>query len=129
MKLEKMVEWTTNSLGLGNFASYDPASRTTTEMFCQTLPWVNRLMKISDYGMEEDFKEKMDGVPGAAGIYALQEKKLSQAGLLDQKDKQELAALQRKAKVYRRDVKKSERPEQTSKADLRREARARMGSQ
>ena len=126
MKLEKMVEWTTNSLGMSNFASYDPASRSTTEMFCQMMPWVNRLLKISDYGMEEDFKEKMDGVPGAARIYALQEKKHSQAGVLGPRDAQELARLNHGARVYRNQLRRETKQEQTPKGELRRQAREKL---
>ena len=126
LKLERMVEWTTNSLGMTNFAGYDPARRTTTETFVQMLPWVNRLLKISDYGMEEDFKDQMDKTPNGAEIYALHEKKKNQAGLLGGDDHRRLSKLEREAKVYHRDLNKNSRDERTPKSELRKAARERI---
>jgi hypothetical protein len=126
MKFERMIEWTTNSLGMSNFAAYDPASRTTTEAWIQGTPWINRLLRVSDYGMEESFKKSMDETPNGAEIYALHEKRSNQAGLLNPQDRQHLAKLEREARIYRKGVKKEARRDQTPKRELKAAARARI---
>ena len=51
--LKRMIEWTANQSGLVSAAHYDPARRTTYEAVMQTVPLINRIFKISDYGMIE----------------------------------------------------------------------------
>lgn len=51
--LKKMFLWSLNEVGLGNFATYDLAEKTTFEKFIQFTPLINRMFKVSDYGMVE----------------------------------------------------------------------------
>jgi hypothetical protein len=51
--LQKMLQWTTNSLGIFQFATYDTSTNTTVETVFQMTPLLNRLIKISDYGLQE----------------------------------------------------------------------------
>ena len=51
--VKKMALWSLNEVGLGNFATYDPATRTTEEKFIQFTPLINRMFKVSDYGITE----------------------------------------------------------------------------
>ena len=51
--VKKMALWSLNQVGLGNFATYDPATKTTFEKFIQYTPLINRIFKVSDYGMVE----------------------------------------------------------------------------
>ena len=51
--VRKMALWSLNEVGLGNFATYDPATRTTEEKFIQFTPLINRMFKVSDYGITE----------------------------------------------------------------------------
>jgi len=51
--LKKMLMWTVNQSGVAQFATYDTSTQTTTENVFQTLPLLNRLIKISDYGLQE----------------------------------------------------------------------------
>lgn len=55
--LKKMVQWTTNNSGLIQFATYDDSNKSTTENIITSVPGVNRLFKVSDYGINESFKE------------------------------------------------------------------------
>lgn len=50
---KKMIEWTSNNYGLTSFSTYDPAKNTTFETTMQMLPGINRIFKVSDYGLTE----------------------------------------------------------------------------
>ncbi len=125
-KLEKMVEWTTNSMGVTSFSSYDPALRSNTEVFVQSLPWVNRLLTISDYGMTEEFRNKIADTPNASELYSLQQKKKNQMGILSPEDRRRYFSLMREANIYKNSVKKDERKEQVPKGELMKSARERV---
>ena len=51
--LKRMVEWQVNEMGLSQFATYDPAKKSTAELAVSITPILNRILKFSDYGMEE----------------------------------------------------------------------------
>jgi len=55
--LKKMIQWTANTFGLSQFTTYDPNKNDTLETMVQVLPILNRILKISDYGMTEQAKE------------------------------------------------------------------------
>ena len=55
--LNKMVQWTANSIGLTKFATYDTSKQTGLETFMQVAPWFSSVIKISDYGQQEKLKE------------------------------------------------------------------------
>ena len=56
--LEKMVYWTINQTGQISIATYDPKDKTTTEKIVQTAPLINRMIRITDYGIQEKLNEK-----------------------------------------------------------------------
>lgn len=128
-KITKVVEWTTNSTGLTGFTTYDPGMKTTTETWIQGTPWLNRVVRVSDYGMFEKFKKQMDNTPGAEEIYKLHEKKNGQAGILSPTDHMRLAHLERAARIYHKSVKKEARQEQAPKSELRAAARAKIAAE
>jgi hypothetical protein len=51
--LKKMVQWSANNFGLSQFTTYDPSKNDTIELAVQILPLLNRILKISDYGLSE----------------------------------------------------------------------------
>ena len=51
---KEMSLWTLNQMGLGNFATYDPQKDTTTESILRFSPLINRMFKVSDYGLTEE---------------------------------------------------------------------------
>lgn len=56
--LTKMLKWTSNSLGVSTFATFDTSTQSGVETFFQLTPFFNRLFKISDYGKtEQEYKE------------------------------------------------------------------------
>lgn len=55
--LKKMVEWTSNTLGLSQFTTYDPSKGDSVEVAVQAIPLLNRMIKISDYGQTEKAKK------------------------------------------------------------------------
>lgn len=58
--LTKMVEWTTNTLGLTNFSTYDASKQSGFETFMQLAPWFRSMFKITDYGLQEKYKAPLD---------------------------------------------------------------------
>ncbi len=54
--LKKMVQWTTNNLGFTKFATYDTSKNTGVETFMQVAPLFSSVIKISDYGEQEQLK-------------------------------------------------------------------------
>jgi hypothetical protein len=54
--LKKMVQSTTNSLGLTKFATFDTSKNTGIETFMQVAPFFSSVVKISDYGKQEEMK-------------------------------------------------------------------------
>lgn len=57
--LKKMVMWTVNQTGWTRFATYDRSGKTWTEWALEVTPILNRLIKVSDYGLEEQTKRKV----------------------------------------------------------------------
>jgi len=57
--LKKMIYWTSNQAGLTRLATYDLSEKTTFEIAMQITPLLNRVVKISDYGMEEKMTAKV----------------------------------------------------------------------
>lgn len=106
LAFEKMVEWTINNTGITNFSSYDPSKRTSTEVTVQSTPILNRLLRISDYGMTEEFRDKLQGSPDAADIYRLQQKK--KQGNISREERVRLEILKYKAKIHRTQTKVEE---------------------
>ncbi len=51
--LKKMVQWTVNQFGVTSFSSHDSSNQTITEQALQVAPLLNRLLKVSDYGVQE----------------------------------------------------------------------------
>ncbi len=58
--LKKMLQWTTNTMGVTAFATYDSSKDTTIETTLRLTPLFNRLIKVSDYGLQEQEYKKMD---------------------------------------------------------------------
>lgn len=54
--LKKMIQWTTNNLGFTKFATYDTSKNTGVETFMQVAPFFSSVIKISDYGQQEQLK-------------------------------------------------------------------------
>lgn len=60
--LKKMLEHTWNEVGLGSwyqFTTYDSSTDSTTETFIRGLPVINRLLKVSDYGLRESTQDEL----------------------------------------------------------------------
>lgn len=55
--LAKMVQWTTNNLGLTKFATYDTSKNTGVETFLQVAPFFSNILKSSNYGQQEKLNE------------------------------------------------------------------------
>ena len=51
--LKKMLQWTTNTMGVSSFATYDTSKDTTIETTLRVTPLFNRLIRVSDYGLQE----------------------------------------------------------------------------
>ena len=60
--LKKMIEWTVNQSGQVSFATYSKDSNSTFESIAQLTPIINRLLKISDYGVTEELKQIKEDV-------------------------------------------------------------------
>jgi cell fate (sporulation/competence/biofilm development) regulator YmcA (YheA/YmcA/DUF963 family) len=54
--LKKMVQSTTNTMGLTKFATFDTSKNTGIETFLQVTPLFSTALKISDYGKQEALK-------------------------------------------------------------------------
>ncbi|KKM80524.1 hypothetical protein LCGC14_1338980, partial [marine sediment metagenome] len=52
-KLKKMLMWTANQFGVTRFATFDDSEKTWFEAAVQTVPVVNRLIRVTDWGLEE----------------------------------------------------------------------------
>jgi hypothetical protein len=74
--LKKMVQWTANTFGLSQFTTYDPVKNTTLETAVQILPLVNRLIKITDYGLTEQSKGLQAEIKTERAREILQEKEV-----------------------------------------------------
>lgn len=57
--LKKMVQWTINQSGQTNFSTYDKSKNSTFETNLQSVPGLNRIIKISDYGLTEKTRAKI----------------------------------------------------------------------
>lgn len=63
--LKKMIEWTWNEVGLGGyyqFTTYDNSSQSTTETTVKAIPVLNRLLKVSDYGLKESGQAELQKI-------------------------------------------------------------------
>lgn len=74
--LKKMVQWTTNTLGVSSFATYDTHKNTGVETFMQTAPFFNRLFKISNYGETEQLREIKSEVKKEVAQRTLKEREI-----------------------------------------------------
>lgn len=74
--LQKMVKWTTNSMGLTKFATYDTSKNTGLETFVQTAPFFSNVIKISDYGQQERLKEISAGATKEQARQTLKDREL-----------------------------------------------------
>ena len=74
--LKKMVQWTSNTFGLSQLTTYDPVRNDTLENTIQMTPLVNRLFKISDYGLTEQSNDVMDAVAKESAAQSLEDKKI-----------------------------------------------------
>lgn len=81
--IKKMVQWTINNAGLTSIATYDDASDTTLETIIKSTPGIDRVIRISDYGLKE-----------AAIIERRQEEKQRSREALKLKDMAKNAALE-----------------------------------
>lgn len=54
--LKKMVQWTTNDIGLTKFSTFDTSKQSGIETFIQIAPFFSSVIKISDYGQQEKLK-------------------------------------------------------------------------
>lgn len=52
--LKKMVWWTANSLGVVRLSTYDPSQKSIYERVVEVTPVLNRLVRVTDYGLEEE---------------------------------------------------------------------------
>jgi hypothetical protein len=73
---KKMVQWTTNSLGLSKFATYDTSKNTTLQTFMQVAPWFSNVVKISSYGKQEQLKEVAEVVKQKEAQQILKDRKI-----------------------------------------------------
>ncbi len=74
--LKKMVQWTANSFGLSQFTTYDASKNDGVEIAVQVLPLINRLVKISDYGISEKSDVLQKSMEKATAQEQLKEKDL-----------------------------------------------------
>jgi hypothetical protein len=54
-RLTKMVQYSLNTVGVGNFKSYDDSSKSTWEVITDKIPVINRMLQTSSYGIQEQF--------------------------------------------------------------------------
>lgn len=54
--LKKMVEWTLNTAGFTKFATFDTSKQTGLETALQVAPWFSSVVKITNYGEQEQLK-------------------------------------------------------------------------
>ena len=60
IRLGKMVQYSMNTIGLGNFKTYDSSNKSTLEVITDRIPVLNRMFQISDYGLQEQFSSTQD---------------------------------------------------------------------
>ncbi len=70
-RLKKMVQWTVNQSGLARFATYDTSDNTWFETAVQTAPIVNRLIRVTDYGMTETINKELKASERVAALFKL----------------------------------------------------------
>jgi len=59
-RLSKMVQYSINQNGLASFKTYDSGSQSTTEVTLERIPIINRMIKTSDYGIQEKYSSGND---------------------------------------------------------------------
>jgi hypothetical protein len=52
--LKPMLLWTWDQSGGGNFVKWDPRAQTASELVLSAVPGLNRVLKVSDYGLREE---------------------------------------------------------------------------
>ena len=57
--MKKMVYWTIDQGGVARFATYDPANNSTIETVVNLTPGLNKLIKVSDYGLTEKINKEL----------------------------------------------------------------------
>jgi hypothetical protein len=63
--LEPMFQWTLSESGYNNFVSWNPNADTFFELGFSAIPGINRMVKISDYGMREQQRQEEQAKEGA----------------------------------------------------------------
>jgi len=51
--LKRMIFWSFNQFGLSSFSTYDDATKTWWETVIEATPLLNRMFRITDYGLQE----------------------------------------------------------------------------
>jgi len=59
-RLSKMVQYSISQNGLATFKTYDSGSQSTTEVTLERIPIINRMIKTSDYGIQEKYSSGND---------------------------------------------------------------------
>lgn len=81
--LKKMVRWTVNEFGLAQFATHDPSEQTTFEVTLQATPLLNRLVRVSDFGLIESDKEAVTNMERERAIHAVHRSEVARDFLRD----------------------------------------------
>jgi hypothetical protein len=76
--LQKMVQWTTNEAGLSQFSSYDAGRNSTFDTIMQNTWIINRMFKVSDYGLTEQEKSVQTAIESENARKTLKERELLQ---------------------------------------------------
>jgi len=74
--LKKMVQWSLNTLGLASFATYDRSKQSGLETFTQIVPWFKSMIKVTDYGLTEKYKEPLQEAKTQEARQSLQDKEV-----------------------------------------------------
>jgi hypothetical protein len=81
--LKKMVQWTANNTGQLHFSTYSDSNKTTFEAAVQTMPLINRLLKVSDYGITERLRKTREKIEQRQAKLTLKKRDLLSKGVDD----------------------------------------------
>lgn len=82
-RTKRMIGWTIDETGMLQVASYDPANNTTTEWLVRLAPVLNKMIKISDFGMTEKIKGMVAEVDAEEAKYRLTRSDTAKAFLVE----------------------------------------------
>lgn len=82
-RLKKMVQWTANNAGVIQFATYSDDKDTTFESILRTTPLLNRLLKVSDYGVTESLRKQRERLEKKSAQRTLKKRDLVKEGVED----------------------------------------------